>query len=569
MTMLLMIDKELLSDMYEAAPELWHGIAFLFLFLVLALVFLMFFALRLRQKNYFLRRDRERYAETLYASHDGYFAFIYPDEKVNDPRKEISERCSRRLAVILGLEKGIKSNFNDILKCFYKEDIKKISKYVGLLKEEGTAFEDFILLKNINKYIRLEGVRINGADGNIYCDMIWFRDISDTTNRIKTLEKETTTAKQKFVLLQDLLNHLPFPVWLRNHHLDIVYCNKKFADFLEKKPEEIETSHIELLGTNGESVSRSLAEKAHTINRPAHHTTSLVVNENRLTFNAFETPFYAEQTLEKTYSCGCLVDISELDELKRNLKRYQTAQLEILSGLGTAFAVFNQNMTLDFYNQAFIKLWDIEPQKANESLSYSSFLDSLREKRLLPEVPDYKAFKKEELKQFSKIIDPVSDLLHLPNEKTLRRIRASYPMGGLVFAFEDISDRLAATTAYNALISTQNDILNNLFDAVLIFGTNGRLSFFNEVYVSLWQADKAFLSNEPSFDQVLDSQRSFFEQEKDWDNLKKSIRSLLLNMTSKTMTLRRDDNKTLSLHVATLSDGSLMICYQNFEKSSH
>ena len=86
-----MMDKELLRDMYEAAPELWHGIAFLFLLLIITSLFLMFVVLKLRQKNYFLRRDRERYAETLYASHDGYFAFIYPDDKVNDPRKEISE----------------------------------------------------------------------------------------------------------------------------------------------------------------------------------------------------------------------------------------------------------------------------------------------------------------------------------------------------------------------------------------------------------------------------------------------------------------------------------------------
>ena len=102
-----------------------------FVLLLLSLLVMFFFFLKLKQKNYFLRRDRERYAETLYASHDGYFAFIYPDEKVNDPRKYITERCSRRLAVILGLEKGIKSDFNDVLKNFYKDDAKKILKYVG------------------------------------------------------------------------------------------------------------------------------------------------------------------------------------------------------------------------------------------------------------------------------------------------------------------------------------------------------------------------------------------------------------------------------------------------------
>ena len=48
---------------------------------------------RLRQKNYFLNRDRERYAETMYASKDGYFAFIYPDGRIRDPRRSVRERC--------------------------------------------------------------------------------------------------------------------------------------------------------------------------------------------------------------------------------------------------------------------------------------------------------------------------------------------------------------------------------------------------------------------------------------------------------------------------------------------
>ena len=291
----------------------------------------------MKQKNYFLRRDRERYAETLYASHDGYFAFIYPDEKVNDPRKYITERCSRRLAVILGLERGIKSCFDDILKNFYKDDAKKISKYVGLLKEEGVAFEDYFLLKSANKFIRLEGVRINGADGNIYCDMIWFRDVSYTTNRIKNLEKQKNSIEKKFLLQQDMLNNLPFAVWMRNENLEIDYCNKKFAEYIpDNTTNTIIEKHLEIIGTNGESISRSLASKVHKSKKASKTKTGIVVNGSRIAMEAFETPFYPEQNLEKTYSAGCLININELDELKRNLKQHQNAHLEILQALPTA-----------------------------------------------------------------------------------------------------------------------------------------------------------------------------------------------------------------------------------------
>ncbi|MDR1026334.1 MAG: hypothetical protein LBL47_02940, partial [Lactobacillus sp.] len=124
------MNTDLFIDIFYAAPEFWYLIIAILVLLVGGLLYFFIRLLQLRQKNYFLNRDRERYAETLYASRDGYFAFIYPDQRVNDPRKRLFERCSRRLAVILNLQNGTKSNFDDVLKCFYKDDAKKIIKYV-------------------------------------------------------------------------------------------------------------------------------------------------------------------------------------------------------------------------------------------------------------------------------------------------------------------------------------------------------------------------------------------------------------------------------------------------------
>lgn len=560
------MDKELLLNMFYAAPELWYLIAGIVVFLICSLFLLFFFFLKLKQKNYFLRRDRERYAETLYASHDGYFAFIYPDEKVNDPRKYITERCSRRLAVILGLEKGVKSDFSEVLKSFYKDDAKKILKYVGLLKEEGVAFEDYFLLKSSNKYIRLEGNRINGADGNIYCDMIWFRDVSFATNRIKTLEKELSDTEKKHLLQQDILDNLPFAVWLRDENLDISYCNKKFVEFIpDKNRNNIIEEHLEITGTSGESVSRNLAAGVHKSKRGSKTKVGVVIKGSRVAMEAYETPFYPEQNLEKTYSAGCLININELDELKRNLKQHQEAQLEILQALGTAFAVFNQDMSLQFNNQAFTTLWKLDSAWLNTPQTYLSFLDYIRENRMLPEVPDYKAYKKDEQKKFLQIIEPVSDLMHLPNGKTFRRMQAPYPMGGVVFAFEDITDRIATTSAYNALMSVQNEILTGIFDGVLIFGANSRLSFYNDAYIKMWDADRVFLAGEPTFEEILDSQQQFFANKDEWEKVKKGISANMLNRTSKTITLKRLDDKKIQVSVKNLSDGALLIVYKSID----
>lgn len=555
--------QELLIDMYYAAPELWFGLGALFLILLLLLLYYWYNYLRLKQKNYFLNRDRERYAETLYASKDGYFAFIYPDQKVDDPRKNVVERCSRRLAVIMNLAEGTASGFDDILKNFYKEDAKKIQKYVELLREDGVSFDDEFTLKNSSKRLRLSGSRINGIDGNIYCDMIWFRDISVESQTIDELESEKSSWFKQILKLEDLINNIPYPVWLRDDKLNIFELNRKYLEFFDNKNrEDIIANHLEIQNVNGEHISRNLAFLAHSINKTKKQTVNIIKNGERRVYEVVETPFHVEDSLDKIYTAGALIDITELDDLKRNLKIHQNAHLEIMGTLGTAFAVFNNAFKLAFYNKAFVQLWKLEDVWLEQQPNYSMFLDVLRDKRMLPEVPDYLAFKNGEQKDFSTIIEAKEDMLHLPNGQTIRRVRIPHPMGGLVFAFEDVSDKLATRRAYNSLLAIQKESLENLFDAVIIFGFDGHLNFYNQSYLNLWKTEEEVLEKEPNISELVETQKDFFTKVEDWKSLKADIINHIISFTTKTFVLNRDDVDQVEVMSRTLSDGSIMVTYK-------
>lgn len=549
------MNQTLLIDMFYAAPELWYGIAIIFFALLILLIYIGIKVLKLKQKNYFLNRDRERYAETLYASKDGYFAFVYPDEKVNDPRKTIKERCSRRLAVILNLSYGTNSSFEDILKNFFKDDVRKIQKYVDLLREDGVSFEDEFALKNSNKHISLAGSRINGVDGNIYCDMIWFRDVSFESIKISNLENEKGTAYSNILQLKDMIDNIAYPVWLRDENLNIILSNKKFKEFAEN-------SETEILNVSHESISRNMALLAQSSNKTKRQTVDIIRNGERRFYEVIETPFHIEQSLDKICTVGSLIDVNELDELKRNLKLHQNAHLEILGALGTAFAVFDDKYKLSFYNKAFSKLWNLEEVWLESKPTYFMFLELIREKRMLPEVPDFRLYKNDEQKDFNAIIEAKEDMLHLPNGRTFRRVRAPHPMGGLIFAFEDVSDRLATRRAYNALMSVQKEILDNLFDGVLIFGSDGRLKFYNQAYLKLWKIEEIFLQKEPNFSEIIDSQQTFFSNVDDWNLLKKDILKHLTNVTTKAFALNRNDGTCVEVISSNLSDSSMMVTFK-------
>ena len=560
------MSKELFSNMFYAAPELWYTLLACFLMLILYIAYQYYVILKLHRKNYFIKRKEDRYAETLNASKDGYYIFVYPDDRINDSQQAITEHCSRRLAVILGLPNGINSSLNEVLHHFYKDDAEKIRKYITLLQEDGVSFEHKFLLKS-GKTLNLSGARISGSDGSIYGDIIWFRDISSEAIYVDRLLKEQSKLKKQLIHLESLVDNLPYPVWLRNSSLNLEMINRKYAEFVDcfdKKA--VVAGNMEIDSGNEDSQIRQLAKAAQNDNRP--HSCNLSRNREgkRFCFEVIETPFHIEDSLDKIATVGSLYNISELDELKHNIKENQNSNLEILGTLGTAFAVFDNNLKLSFYNQAFKTLWRFDDEWLNTSRTYGNFLDNLRERRLLPEVPDYPYFKNEEQKMFSTIIEPKEDLLHLPDGRSLRRVRAQYLKGGLVFAFEDISDRLATSREYNSLMNVQQEILNNIEEAVLIFGGNGRLKLYNQAYVELWNASREDLNNEPTFNDLIEMQKPFFSDVANWQELKKDIVKHLFSNNTKAFSLRRSNGDSVECFSTLLSNESIMVLMHKLPK---
>ena len=511
---------------------------------------------RLRQKNYFLNRDRERYAETLYASKDGYFAFVYPDERIKDPRRTVRERCSRRLAVMLNLKGGTQSSFADVMEAFYKDDAQKITKYLALMQDEGVPFEDTFMLKNVNRSINIFGARINGTDGNLYCDMLWFRDLSEDMLTINRLEEDKKLLGEKVSNLETLINTLNIPLWLRDEKSNIIISNKKYNDIagLEKPQSE---SPEGLSATA--AIARELAQNAQAHNKAQHKSVNLVVNGESKHFELTETPYHRGNDFNRIGTAGALLDITELDEVKRTFAIHQNAHLEVLSALGTAFAIFNTRQKLIFHNKAFANMWNLSADFLDKSPSYSEFLDKIRENRLLEEVSDFRSYCRNEEKVFKDLIEPKEKLLHLPDGRTFRRMTAPHP-NGLIFAFEDVSDRLAATRTVNEMVDVQQKILDNVDDAIIIFSSDQRLKYFNKKYQSLWRINAEKLQKSFFLSDVLEEQKIFFSNAANWENLKQGMMAQLINTCSR-FALERADGIKVNVMPVTLPDESLMIRY--------
>lgn len=537
------------------------------IFVSLLLIFIMLISMaalqikifKYKHKIYFIRRDRERCNEVLYAAKDGYFCFVYPDQKVKDPQKEIMEKCSRRLAVMLNLKDGTASVFAQVLDSFHKDDAKLLKKYVGLLQQEGKFFEDMLRLKNGWRNICVYGNRINGADNNLYCDIVWFRDVTPETSKIADLIKEKSLVEDECVRLEQMVDGLDYPVWLRDENLHLLSVNKKYLDLAGvKNKSEVLQNGIEICNGKGEKVALSVAEAAQKSKKQQKKNLKIVRGGELFNFELRENPYYTGDSLDKIGTVGYLVDNTALEKAKRGFKINQNNHLEILGALGTAFAIFDGRSKLYFYNASFKNLWNLDNEFLEKTPSYLQFLEVVRENKMLPPVPDIKNYKQEEMSIFGGLLETKEDLLHLPDGRTIRRLRTPHP-NGVIFAFEDVSDRLATMRRLNDLMSMQQNILDNLTDSVLIFGPNQRLKFYNRAYLKLWGLDFDKLQDEPKLEEVIGLQKLFFSNIDSWDSFKKSMLDNIIS--GRRFNLLRDDNKTLYVSPLIFYDGSVMVTY--------
>ena len=73
---------------------------------------------------------------------------------------------------------------------------------------------------------------------------------------------------------------------------------------------------------------------------------------------------------------------------------------------------------------------------------------------------------------------------HLPDGRTLRVVTTPNPEGGVTYLFDDVTERLDLVRRYDELIRVQGETLDNLAEAVAVFGSDGRLRLHNPAFAA-------------------------------------------------------------------------------------
>jgi signal transduction histidine kinase len=430
---------------------------------------------------------------------------------------------------------------------------ERLTTALQALHADGSGFEDGYRISRETSVI-LRGERLDGTD------LVWVLDAAKLVRLSGELDGKSTEA----AILQALLDKIPLPAWWRGEDQKLAGVNRAYVEATDRNRETILANQIELAAGYIDRGGRALAERASKTGMAQSESHHVVIGSNRRLLEFTEVPL--DGPVRRVG--GFATDATALEALQDQLADHIAAHAEVLEGLGTAIAIFGADKRLKFFNTAYAELTQIDNAKLEGEPSLGEILEWLREKRRLPEYVDFPAFKADQDRWFTSLIEPVQELLHLPDESTLRFVASPHPRGGLVFALEDVTDRLALESSYNTLIEVQRETLNNLYEGVVVFGGDGRLRLFNPEVGRIWGVPEEKLAGGPHISELVEAARGYFPNDADWPRLKQRFVLMVTERAAHSGRLHRADDTVIKYAVVPQPDGNTLMSFVDISDSA-
>jgi signal transduction histidine kinase len=428
------------------------------------------------------------------------------------------------------------------------EHASLLNSSVKRLLRRGEGFS-ILMTTAAGRHVSAEGRAIGGSA------TLRLKDVSGLRKEIAELTRRLQRQQADADALRGLLDALPSPVWTRDAGGRLTFVNPAFARTVgaADSTRAMADGHELLDLSAGADVERRRVRGGAFSGRVV-----IDVAGARRVFDVFETP-------TPHGSAGICQDVTELEALRSEFTSTVEAHRRTLDQLSTAVAIFDPNHNLAFYNSAYRTLWEIDAAFLDRHPADSAIIDRLRAARRLPEQQDFRAWKAQ-LHRAYRAREPATYEWHLPDQRTLRVVTTPNPDGGVTYLFDDVTERLNLERRFDALIRVQGETLDNLSEAVALFGSDGRVRLYNPVFERMWQFSPAMLDEHPHIEAVIEQCRKFHRDHETWQ----SLRSAVTAIDSREPILRRIeriDGSVIDCRTVRLPDGATLMTFQDVTDS--
>ncbi len=288
----------------------------------------------------------------------------------------------------------------------------------------------------------------------------------DDIHRRAATEAELETLRQS-------TEHSPFLVWREAADGTPVWVNRGYADAVA--------------GTFGKErlLSWPLPRLFPDLKRDGNQRLSLTsARSDTLTW------FDCHATAIGTDTLFTAFDASATVQAETQLRDFMQVLTQTFAQLDIGLAIFDKSRRLVLFNPALTDLTRLPVDFLSARPGLSSFLDKLRELRMLPEPKDYKSWRQSIADLESAAADGTfSDTWVLPGNQTFRVTGRPHPVGAIALLLEDISAEMSLTRRFRAELETGQAALDNLDDAIAVFSLTGAMMMSNCAYRELFHDD--------------------------------------------------------------------------------
>ncbi|MBB3290544.1 MULTISPECIES: PAS domain-containing sensor histidine kinase [unclassified Rhizobium] len=421
----------------------------------------------------------------------------------------------------------------------------ELDKAIDKLRGSGQSF-DMVVETNRDEILEAQG-RISG--GRAFVRFIALNNLRAELAELKIERDRLMTSISTF---QSLLDAIDLPVWQRDTEGKLTWVNQAYSEAVEAvSAEEALREGREFLTT----VARERIRAAATPESPFHDKISTVVHGNRTFFDVVDVR-------APNGSAGIAIDVSEAESVRAELARTLKSHAETLDHLATPVAIFDGERRLQFYNQAFVQLWELDIAFLEKRPDNSELLDRLRSAKKLPEQLNWKTWKDDVLSVY-RALDTQADLWHLPNGQILRVFATAHPQGGATWVFENLTEQVDLETRYNTLVKVQGETIDHLSEGVAVFGPDGRIRLSNPAFRILWNITEAQAKPGTHIQALAEACAPSYDRTDGWKRFAEQITSFDDERPSSQGTLELYSNLVLDYAVIPLPNAQTMLTFVN------
>ncbi|SEV92039.1 PAS fold [Aliiroseovarius sediminilitoris] len=412
------------------------------------------------------------------------------------------------------------------------------------------------LTKHMGELADLGTLTLTSSDGSNRIVAEWRSGLA----RIELIDSEShTTSKAMDRLSFDAMQHeleslratsehLPLMVWREDEGGAITWANKSYLDLAEKMNDTGDLAAWPPL----KIFQQGQLKEVKDLTQPGRVAIQLPDDQTRHWFDLHDAVLGNDRLFTA-------VPADRIVQAETSRNEFITTLTKTFAHLPIGLAIFDRKRQLTLFNPALTDLVALPVDFLVGRPTLSSFLDRLREKRMMPEPKDYMSWRQQMSDlEAAAVNGTYEETWALPTGQTYRVTGRPHPDGAVAFLFEDISAEISLTRRFRTELEMGQAALDGIDDAIAIFNAGGVLTMSNKAYSILWQDDPSVSLGDVNLGDAIKTWRKACDDTPLWQNLKEFVATNGEREPWDTSVMQ-SDGRMLTCSVAPMMRGATMV----------